>query len=201
MARSADGRLAQVPCLRRRRRVAVRRCPGHHDGAADEVPDEQQERVCAVADQRPGSGQRDSRRPSHDVAGQSPVKDMEPHRVTVPAVAGPCLPPSVSGTGPDSRRSVREGVDPKERPITEEAGLDAGILDQLPGRSRSRSSCCLQRLLARQRWWSVDVELVALRVFHCDRLVVDPFLLQDPDHRGAQLGQPSGLGIDSLPAD
>jgi len=59
---------------------------------------------------------------------------------------------------------------------------------------------CITRRWTRQAWRSVDRELIVLRVFHRDPVVVDPFLLQDPDRRGAQIGQPSRLGVDSLPA-
>src|SRR6516162_5035816 len=47
---------------------------------------------------------------------------------------------------------------------------------------------------------SVDVELVAFRVLHPDRVVVEPFLGQWACDGGAQAGQPTGLRVDSLPA-
>src|SRR5438552_1349354 len=48
--------------------------------------------------------------------------------------------------------------------------------------------------------WSVDVELVAFRVLHPDRVVVEPFLGQGASDGGTQAGQPAGLRVDSLPA-
>src|SRR5215469_10933986 len=45
---------------------------------------------------------------------------------------------------------------------------------------------------------SVDVELVAFRVFHPDRVVVEPFFGQCASDGGAQASQPAGLRIDSL---
>jgi hypothetical protein len=51
-----------------------------------------------------------------------------------------------------------------------------------------------------KRVQSVDVELVTFGIFDSDRVVVDPLLIQDADRRGAQIGQPSRLGVDSLPA-
>src|SRR2546421_4095129 len=48
--------------------------------------------------------------------------------------------------------------------------------------------------------WSVDIELVAFRVLHPDRVVVEPFLGQWASDGGAQAGQPAGLRVDSLPA-
>src|SRR6266567_6834151 len=47
---------------------------------------------------------------------------------------------------------------------------------------------------------SVDIELVAFRVLHPDRVVVEPFLGQCASNGGAQAGQPAGLRVDSLPA-
>src|SRR5215813_12231982 len=47
---------------------------------------------------------------------------------------------------------------------------------------------------------SVDIELVAFRVLHPDRVVVEPFLGQCASDGGAQAGQPAGLRVDSLPA-
>src|SRR5947207_7221561 len=47
---------------------------------------------------------------------------------------------------------------------------------------------------------SVDIELVAFRVLHPDRVVVEPFLGQWASDSGAQAGQPAGLRVDSLPA-
>src|ERR1022692_2776374 len=47
---------------------------------------------------------------------------------------------------------------------------------------------------------SVDIELMAFRVLHPDRVVVQPFRGQGPGGGGAQAGQPAGLRVDSLPA-
>ena len=47
---------------------------------------------------------------------------------------------------------------------------------------------------------SVDVEFVAFRVLHPDRVVVQPFLRQRTSDGGAQAGQTAGLRVDSLPA-
>src|SRR5215813_14762717 len=47
---------------------------------------------------------------------------------------------------------------------------------------------------------SVDIELVAFRVLHPDRVVVEPFLGQCASDGGAQAGQPAGLRVDALPA-
>src|SRR5450755_3835624 len=47
---------------------------------------------------------------------------------------------------------------------------------------------------------SVDIELVAFRVLHPDRVVVRPFLGQCASDGGAQARQPAGLRVDSLPA-
>src|SRR5690242_19423498 len=60
----------------------------------------------------------------------------------------------------------------------------------LPG--RPGEGMCLLR--------SVDIELVAFRVLHPDRVVVQAFLGQCARDGGAQTGQPSGLRVDSLPA-
>src|SRR5260370_16364867 len=46
---------------------------------------------------------------------------------------------------------------------------------------------------------SVDIELVAFRVLHPDRVVVEPFLGQCASDGGAQAGQPASLRVDSLP--
>src|SRR5260370_16464689 len=52
------------------------------------------------------------------------------------------------------------------------------------------------------RWWpSVDVELVALRVLHRDRVVVKAVGVQDADYHATQTGQPARLRVDALPAD
>ena len=56
-------------------------------------------------------------------------------------------------------------------------------------------------LTSRWEWLpSVDVELVALWVFHRYRVVIDAFLAQVADHRGTEIRQPCCLGVDSLPA-
>src|SRR5258708_10209367 len=47
---------------------------------------------------------------------------------------------------------------------------------------------------------SVEIELVAFRVLHPDRVVVEPFLGQCASDGGAQAGQPASLRVDSLPA-
>ena len=47
---------------------------------------------------------------------------------------------------------------------------------------------------------SVDVELVALGVLHSDRVVVEAVGAQGSGHRGPEIRQPPGLGVDSLPA-
>src|SRR5215467_16206103 len=47
---------------------------------------------------------------------------------------------------------------------------------------------------------SVDIELVAFRVLHPDRVVVEPFLGQCASDGGAQAGEPAGLGVDSFRA-
>src|SRR5262249_605543 len=47
---------------------------------------------------------------------------------------------------------------------------------------------------------SVDIELVAFRVLHPDRVVVEPFPGQCASDGGAQAGQPAGLRVDALPA-
>src|SRR6266702_3410096 len=46
---------------------------------------------------------------------------------------------------------------------------------------------------------SVDVELVALGVFHRDRVVVEPLRVHDADQGGAKIAQPPRLGVDALP--
>ncbi len=48
---------------------------------------------------------------------------------------------------------------------------------------------------------SVDVELVALGVFHRDSVVVEAVRGQDADYRGTESGQAAGLRVDALPAD
>src|SRR5258708_11041285 len=51
------------------------------------------------------------------------------------------------------------------------------------------------------RWWpSVDVELVALRVLHRDRVVVKAVGVQDADYHATQTGQPARLRVDAVPA-
>src|SRR5262249_60563859 len=47
---------------------------------------------------------------------------------------------------------------------------------------------------------SVDIKLVAFRVLHPDRVVVETFLGQCASDGAAQAGQPAGLRVDSLPA-
>src|ERR1700745_4344032 len=65
--------------------------------------------------------------------------------------------------------------------------------------ARSTRTWCLRR--SSLTWGtSVDVELVAFRVLHPDRVVVEPFLGQCSSDGGAQAGQPAGLGVGSLPA-
>src|ERR1039457_1625958 len=51
-----------------------------------------------------------------------------------------------------------------------------------------------------QRRPSVDVELVALRVFHRDCVVVEAFRVQDADEQGTEIGQAARLRVDALPA-
>src|ERR1039457_5820338 len=51
-----------------------------------------------------------------------------------------------------------------------------------------------------QRRPSVDVELVALRVFHRDAVVVEAFGIQDTDEQGTETGQTGRLRVDALPA-
>jgi hypothetical protein len=48
--------------------------------------------------------------------------------------------------------------------------------------------------------WLVDVEFVAFRVFHPDRVVVEPFSGHCAADGGAQGGQPGGLGVDAVAA-
>src|SRR6266849_909047 len=67
------------------------------------------------------------------------------------------------------------------------------------GRSVGASSLAGEQVLL--RWWpSVDVELVALGVFHGDRVVVEAFGVQDADYHATQTGQPARLRIHALPA-
>src|SRR6266496_4803544 len=51
-----------------------------------------------------------------------------------------------------------------------------------------------------QRQPSVDVELVALRVFHRDCAVVEAFGVQDTDELGTETGQTARLRVDAPPA-
>src|ERR1039457_7027135 len=51
-----------------------------------------------------------------------------------------------------------------------------------------------------QRRPSVDVELVALRVFHRDCVVIEAFGAQDADEHSTEIGQAARLRVNALPA-
>ena len=77
--------------------------------------------------------------------------------------------------------------------LTQRAGPPAGTRRpggrsaRVPGRRRAKAS--------------VDVELVALGVHHPHRVVIEAVGAQGSGERGPEIGQPPGLGVDSLLAD
>ncbi|MBO0815377.1 MAG: hypothetical protein J2P30_09575, partial [Actinobacteria bacterium] len=44
---------------------------------------------------------------------------------------------------------------------------------------------------------SVDIELVAFGICHCDRVVINPFLCQHLNHSGVRAGQQPRLGVNT----
>src|SRR5580704_2433435 len=68
-------------------------------------------------------------------------------------------------------------------PNTHEQNQDAGVTALVPASSRL-----------------VDIELVALRILHPHRIVIEAVGAQGSGDRGPEIRQPPGLGVDSLRA-